>query len=138
MSDEERCGHPREDEDPCASSIGLCDDCGRCWQHCAHVDEHRRQEARRRGGQSRARQRKTYDGVDAPWKLKTVHDAKDWLERIGRLVLQNEISAKQAHSACRAVECWLDAEKDAVAMDELEELREKVDALKNREEMQAV
>lgn len=138
MSDQETCGHPTGDGGPCGASFGLCDRCERCWNHCEHVTDEERQAARSKGGKATADRRRTFDGIDAPWELESVEDAKRWLARIGRLVLQKEISAKQAHASCRAVECWLDAEKDAEGWEHLREAEEIIKAAEKRGKLEAV
>lgn len=127
MSDHEKCGAEKDSGERCQSDIGLCDCHGQCFFH-APCREEERAEAVSRGGQATAAKTRKAVPLDLP--LETLEDAKAWLHRAALLVVNGEIKAQQCFAICRAISTWLDADAAQVEREDLAELREQIEELR--------
>lgn len=137
---EQRCGHPKDDGEPCPTPIALCSSCGRCRSHCAYSEacdysEEQVRAARSKGARARNAKARGDDpaGLE-PDELPPLKDhdaAKSWLEVIGRAVTTGRLGNREAQAAIRAVHTWLNAEAEQVTREELDELRSAVERLQD-------
>lgn len=116
------CGAPRSGGGECSAAFGLCEKCGKCFQHCPHREEER-EEARSRGGRSTAR--KTRSSTLSPEDLPPLvdhHAAEAWTDTIGRAAATGSMSSSAATAALRAIAEWRKAREAGAVSERLEAL----------------
>lgn len=131
MAPERSCTAKNAAGEPCGAPSNVVDPrTGLCPAHDPDKREKVR-DAARKGGQAKARKDRA-TGVDTSgrWKLDSYDAAERWLDLILRAVLSGRITHSQARSAVRAVEAWMKAREQGEEAERLEELEEKVAALK--------
>lgn len=131
MAPERSCTAKNAAGEPCGAPSNVVDPrTGLCPAHSEGGRE-RIREAARKGGQAKARKERA-SGVDIKrhWRLDSYEAAERWLDRILKAVLAGQITHSQARSAVRAVEAWMKAREQGQEAERLEELEEKVAALK--------
>lgn len=129
MSDHQKCGAEKDSGERCQSDIGLCDCHGQCFFH-APCREEDRAEAVSKGGQATAAKARKAVPLDLP--LDTLEDAKRWLHRAAVLVVNGDIRPQQCFAICRAISTWLDADERQVEVEEVAELREMIEELREK------
>ena len=128
-----RCAGTRADGTPCQAPENLVDpDTGLCPSHSPGAPE-RLSEAGRKGAEATRRKHFTPSALD-PDDLPPLRDhdsAKLWLERIGRAVATGTLSDRSATAAIRAVSEWLKAHEGALVAEDVQALRDRLEALES-------
>ena len=125
MAPERRCEARTASGEPCQAPPSLVNpERGLCLSHSPGASE-RLAEAGRRGAEATAKRFHRNPGLDASvlGDLETVKDAQRWLRAIGEGAVTGKLKAQEATAGVRAVEAWMAAERDRVAVDELTELK---------------
>ena len=122
-----RCRAVNMKGEPCKAPYTLVGGDGYCaMPRPGDAQENRRR--RRQGG------RKSKGALllnDLP-PLSTPQDAEVWLEKIGRGVATDTLSASKGATAASCVRAWLSAHEQGKVSDQVEDLRQKVEELKAR------
>lgn len=120
--DQPKCGTIKDDGTPCRSWVA-CERCEKCWSHCDHREEERR-EAQRRGAattNSRAREGEGLAPSELP-PLDSHEAAETWTDAIGRAAATGRLSASAAQAALRAVREWRESRDAGQVSERLEAL----------------
>ena len=126
------CTATRSDGNPCRADFGLFAD-RRCWHH-TKVPEvaEKRAAARMRGGlvtaQRFTKKPSSFDPAALP-PLDSLHNAQRWLEITGRLRAVGTLSHNDLSAFARLVAEWVRAEGSRAVSEEVQALRERLEAL---------
>lgn len=149
MSDSDRpaptCEYVKDDGERCKVNGGLEEYEGEL--RCLFHDPNRREKARRareRGARTKNARKKggknirVVDPDSAPPPPETVHDAVRWASWAVWAVTTGEIDGRTAHEIGYLLNAFQRAIEKVDFADRVEELEEKLEALENRERMEAV
>lgn len=124
----EACGFEREDGTRCGTGFGLCDGCGRCFNHCPHRAEERRK-ASEKGAYVAAHGPGALPPGEVPPAPETLADAVLWSAWAARAAATGELDTARANAAARLLKEFRQALERSEAKEELAELRAKLEEL---------
>lgn len=124
----ETCGHEREDGTGCGTSFGLCPECGRCFNHCAHRADERRA-ASEKGAYVAAKGPGALFPGEVPPAPESLEDAVVWAAWAARAAATGDLDTARANAAARLLKEFRQALERSEAREELEELRRKLEDL---------
>lgn len=128
MSDEtqEKCGYPKDDGSRCQSSIGLCEEpgCGKCFAHCEHRAEERREAQQKGAASTNAKKRGSGLAPHELPPLESYEAAEEWLDTVGRAVGTGRLSAAEGNAIRGCVRDWVAAHEAGEVTDRVHRLEE--------------
>lgn len=139
MPNELRCQGTKADGSPCGAPPSLVnEESGFCQAHDPEKAE-RRQEIARKGAEASARARRGggLDQDELP-PLDGPRAAERWLEAIGRAVAGKRLTHAEGKALARIIREYLRAHADGAVSDKVEELQEKVAALKTGDSLEVL
>lgn len=130
MPQERSCKGTNTDGTPCGSPPSFVGDDGWCPSHRPGNRE-KLLEAARKGGRAKARKDRR-DGLqdDELPPLDSPQTAEKWLEAAGRAVATGRMSHNEGKAVARLIREWLRARDAGEVADRMEELEDKMAALK--------
>lgn len=134
MAPDRSCSHTYEDGRPCDAPSNFVDpETGYCPAHGPNASE-RMAEQGRKGAETTAKKLRGegLDPDDLP-PLDSPQAAERWLEAVGRAVATGELSHNAGKAVARLVREFLRAREAGTVAEEIEELRDKVAALRRGE-----